>query len=495
MKSGFRISLALGALMSAVLLTAHPAPAMSAPGDVVGKVTVGYQGWFAAKGDGSPFNGWWHQAPSPSGQGIKDWPDTREYTKLYATTYQNLGNGQPAKLFSSFDQSTVDVHFKWMKEYGIDCAALQRFNPTGGEGPVRDSVTRRVRNAAEKYGVKFYIMYDVTGWTNMQTQMKTDWTNKMSAYTSSPMYAKQNGKPVVDIWGLGFNDGAHPFTNAQGTDVIAWFKSQGCYVIGGVPRDWRTSTAFASMHHSFDMISPWLIGSIGSVSSSNSTYTNYFVPDEADCKAHNIDYQPCVLPGDNSVRQRVHGDLMWRMFYNEIKAGAQAIYISMYDEYNEGNQIAKTAENASMLPVGSNFRGLDEDGTICSSDYYLRIAGDGGKMLKGIMPLTEIRPTVPNAPLIASIQGPMDPAASGDGTVLRFGSRGSASLAMLSLPVKTTALSIYDNGGRLVAQVPVVNNGAVWSGAHASGMMASRGGYVVRATDGKHAVARTFVLQ
>ena len=34
--------------------------AVSAPGDVVGKVTVGYQGWFAAPGDGAPVNRWWH---------------------------------------------------------------------------------------------------------------------------------------------------------------------------------------------------------------------------------------------------------------------------------------------------------------------------------------------------------------------------------------------------------------------------------------------------
>ncbi|MDN5285593.1 MAG: lectin, partial [Mucilaginibacter sp.] len=35
-------------------------------GDVVGKVTVGYQGWFAAIGDGSPINIWWHWAPNAS---------------------------------------------------------------------------------------------------------------------------------------------------------------------------------------------------------------------------------------------------------------------------------------------------------------------------------------------------------------------------------------------------------------------------------------------
>jgi hypothetical protein len=66
---------------------------------------------------------------------------------------------------------------------------------------------------------------------------------------------------------------------------------------------------------------------------------------------------------------------------------------------------------------------------------------------------------------------------------------------MLSLPVKTTALFIYDLSGRLVTEVPVVNDGAVWHGANASGKMVSRGSYIVRATNGKHAVARTFVLQ
>jgi hypothetical protein len=234
----------------------------------------------------------------------------------------------------------------------------------------------------------------------MQSEIKTDWTSKMSAHTASPMYAKQNGKPVVCIWGFGFSDANHNFTAAACLDVINWFKSQGVYVIGGVPREWRTGTGgsragFLGTYHAFNMISPWMVGAIGNVTDSDNAYNTYTVPDQADCNANGIDYQPCVLPGDVSANQRAHGDFMWRQFYNMVRAGVQGIYISMYDEYGEGNQIAKTAETQAMNPAGSGLLALDADGTACSSDYYLRLTGDGGKMLKGQIALTATRPTQP----------------------------------------------------------------------------------------------------
>src|SRR5476649_1337354 len=49
----------------------------SPAGDVVGKVTVGYQGWFAAVGDGSPYNSWQHQ-------NLEMWPDCSEFINTYA---------------------------------------------------------------------------------------------------------------------------------------------------------------------------------------------------------------------------------------------------------------------------------------------------------------------------------------------------------------------------------------------------------------------------
>jgi hypothetical protein len=287
-----------------------------------------------------------------------------------------------------------------MQQNGIDTAALQRFNPNGSEGPTRDGVTTRVRSAAEAYGRKFYVMYDVSGWTNMQSEIKTDWTSKMSAHTASSAYARQNGKPVVCVWGFGFSDANHPFTTAACLDVINWFKGQGCYVIGGVPTHWRDGTSdsragYLEVYHAFNMLSPWMVGRIGTAADSDNFYANVNVPDQADCNAHGIDYQPCVLPGDVSARQRAHGDFMWRQFYNMVRAGCQGIYISMFDEFNEGNQIVKTAESQAFIPTNAGLLGLDEDGTACSSDYYLRLTGDGGRMLKGQLPLTATRPTVP----------------------------------------------------------------------------------------------------
>jgi hypothetical protein len=375
-------------------------------GDVVGKVIVGYQGWFAAIGDGSPIDRFWHwsttweKPPSPTNTAIYSWPDVRDYTTTFKTDYPNLNNGSEARVFSSFSDQTVDVQFKWMKDYGLDGAALQRFNPSGLEGPIRDAMAAKVKTAAEKNGVKFYIMYDVSGWTNMQTEMKADWTNKMSTYTTSSAYAKQNGKPVVCIWGFGFNDNNHPWSADVCIDVINWFKSKGCYVIGGVPTHWRDQTSdsrplFLNAYKVFDMLSPWMVGRISNANESDGFYANVNRADQAYCNSNGIDYQPCVLPGDLSARQRAHGDFMWRQFYNMKRVGCQGIYISMFDEYNESNQIAKTAETQAFVPAGSNFKSLDEDGTACSSDYYLRLTGDGTKMFKGLIPLTEIRPTPP----------------------------------------------------------------------------------------------------
>jgi hypothetical protein len=368
-------------------------------------VSVGYQGWFTALGDGSPNNGWWHydnntsMPPSPTDIQIKAWPDMTDINTGFPTAFANLRNGKPALLFSSYTPQTVDAHFGWMETAGILTAALQRFND---QMPERNAASLNVMHSAEAHNRKFYVMYDISGWDAFDTDLKSDWTNVIKGQlhlTESPAYAMQGDKPVVCIWGLGIV--GRPGDAASSLDIVQYFKDQGAYVIGGVSADWLpagngTKPGFAPVYDALDMISPWMIGVIGDDAGSDNLRKNTNEPDIAYCKAHNIAYQPCVMPGDLSIpKQRQHGDFMWHQFANMIQIGAPAIYVSMFDEFNEGHQIAKTAPTLQDVPDGSDFVGLDEDGTACSTDYYLRLTADGAKMLSGQIPFTFTRPTSP----------------------------------------------------------------------------------------------------
>jgi len=400
----------LGLSLAAFLANALPARAVSPPGDVVGKLVVGYQGWFACPGDGSPNNRWVHWAsgttPSPGNQTFELWPDTREFTTTYQTGYANLGNGQPAKLFTSYDQQVVNTQFTWMQQNNIDCAALQRF----GSGAQNDGMTQKVRTAAEAAGRKFYIMYDISGWTNVVNEIENDWTNTIVNTlhaTSSTAYAKQNGKPVVCIWGIGFSDGNHPGTAAQWLTIVNWFKSQGCYVIEGVPTWWLngindSQPGFLGTYHAANMLSPWMVGRFSDNASADSNNNSVFVPEFADCNSNGIDFQPVIFPGfswsnwnggnRNAIPRRA-GDFLWHQAANVRQDGIGNVYLAMFDEFDEGTAISKAAEDSSMAPTNQYFLTLDADGTHLSSDFYLRETNDVQKMIKGQTALTFTCPT------------------------------------------------------------------------------------------------------
>jgi len=396
-------------------------PPPTSGGDVVGKLFAGYQGWFNAAGDGSPNNGWVHWSKNSSAPAANSnvnfelYPDIREYSKLYQTQLGNLGNGQSARLFSSYDQETVDKHFEWMRTYNIDGAALQRFGADENDAPNgwktnRDSVAVKVKNAAETYGRKFYVMYDITGMNagNWVNAVKRDWTAQVvnaMHLTSSSAYARQGGKVVVCIWGIGFTD--RPGTVAESAELINWFKSQGAYVIGGVPTYWRTGNndskaGFGDVYRSLDMISPWFVARFGTFEGADHFKTNQWQPDFAYTQQYGIAYQPVIWPGSawsnmtggpRNENPRLHGDFMWRQAYNLKSVGISTGYVAMFDEYDEGTAIAKLAENSSMIPNNQYFLTLDVDGVSVSSDFYLRLAGDINRMFSGQIPVTANHPT------------------------------------------------------------------------------------------------------
>src|SRR6201996_9193865 len=85
-----------------------------------GLVMAGYQGWFNAPDDGAG-RGWNHyHAAGPLEDGnckFDLWPDVTEYKNTYPSPFLQK-DGPPARLFSSYDASTTDLHFKWMQQYG-----------------------------------------------------------------------------------------------------------------------------------------------------------------------------------------------------------------------------------------------------------------------------------------------------------------------------------------------------------------------------------------
>ena len=390
----------------ATLIALSGMPAANA-GDVVGKVTVGYQGWFDAHGSGSPIDGWWHITPHegpprPGNIGIEMWPDTREYTHVYPTGFASLGNGKPAQLFSDYDYDTVLTHFRWMSRYGIDCAALQRFQD---RPDFRNQVSLNVMKAAEATGQKFYIMYDISGWRTFGEDLPKDWTETIAGklrLTESKAYAREHGKPVVCIWGLGVED--RPGNPATALQVITDFKKLGCYVIGGVGRNFRTDAPYAKAFKACDMLSPWNVGTYKNRDGADDHRDHTMIPDVAFCKANGIDYQPVVFPGfawsnwqkppaPRNDFPRQHGDFLWEQFVNVRQAGVPSAYVAMFDEVNEGTAIFKLAEDSSMAPSDQYFLNLDADGVRCSSDFYLRMVGDGTAMVKGVTPLQLEHPT------------------------------------------------------------------------------------------------------
>jgi len=132
------------------------------------KVLCGYQGWFRCPGDAAD-EGWRHWSRNrakiaPDTVTFEMWPDLSEYTadEKYPAPGFTYPDGKPAHLFSSAHPKTVDRHFKWMEQYGIDGAFVQRFL-VDLKNPSSDQVLGHVRASAAKTGRVYAVCYDLTG--------------------------------------------------------------------------------------------------------------------------------------------------------------------------------------------------------------------------------------------------------------------------------------------------------------------------------------------
>jgi len=384
-----------------------------------GKVLCGYQGWFNTPGDGTSFGftHWGHALDRPNGRFTVDmWPDVSEYDPqdLCVVPGLKLPDGSPAQLYSAFRKGPVLLHCNWMREYGIDGVFLSRFvgeaaNPTRARHV--NMVLANVREGCHREGRVWAMMLDLSMGRSGTTKMvMDDWKflcDKIKVRDDT-RYLHHRGKPVVLLWGLGFND--RPWSPEQGRELVDFFKNDpnygGTYLIGGVDPFWRTlrgasrrEAAWADVYRSFDAVSPWDAGRYRDDASMDRIRKEVWEGDLAELKVAGKGYMPTAFPGfswDNLRRARPgttmiprrKGAFFWRQFAIFRELGIRSVFVGMFDEVDEGTAIYKVAEK---VPVGKYF--VTYEGL--PSDWYLKLTGAATRMIRGDSPLTK---TFPGAP-------------------------------------------------------------------------------------------------
>lgn len=364
-------------------------------------VMAGYQGWFNTPEDGAGL-GWKHfekeKEFKPGKCTIDLWPDVSEYEKTYETAFK-LPDETPVKVFSSYDASTTDLHFKWMKQYGIDGVFMQRFVVSIRNQKGKDNYNKILNNAvlsAEKYDRAICLMYDLSGMeAGEEDILIRDWKELCEKYKlvsrNNNHYVYHHGKPLVAVWGIGFND-RRKYGYEQVKKIIDFLKSEGCSILVGVPTHWRTLTIDAvsdtrllELVKQADIVHPWLVGRFD-----NNTYEPYRKSIEEDikwCKANGKDYMPVLFPGfswhnmkkdaPQNMIPRLGGRFFWKQVKGAVDAGAESLYLAMFDEIDEGTAFFKCTNTP---PVGeSSFITYEGE----APDHYLWLAGEAAKYLRG----------------------------------------------------------------------------------------------------------------
>jgi hypothetical protein len=374
-----------------------------------GLVMAGYQGWFTTKGDGGN-RGWHHYEKNgrfkPGMSTIDFWPDVSEYEKTYKTDFK-YPNGESAYVYSPYDEESVDLHFKWMKEYGIDGVFMQRFvsEIKSSEGKNHfNKVLLNALKAAKKYERAICIMYDLSGCLSEELQIvEKDWMELQKTYDlfnnkTNPTYLRHNGKPLLAVWGVGFNDGRkYSISDAQKLVTNIKNDSNPSSVLLGIPYYWRelkNDTENSSLLHPLisevDIVLPWAVGRYDN--ESHGIAAKIIKEDIAKCKSLGVDYVPLVFPGfswGNLKNQpsnynqipRGEGHFLWNQIATAKLAGAKMLYVAMFDEVDEGTAIFKCLKEDN-LPLNGNgkFVGIE---TGVETDYYLWLTGQGANWFHG----------------------------------------------------------------------------------------------------------------
>jgi hypothetical protein len=418
-----------------LVMLAGPALAQTVDASTIrGKVLVGYQGWFRCGDDGNPRHIWarWfnkgeHKTEEIANPASRSWvvdlyPDVSGMDQSSLCAVPNLGvGGQQAYVFSSYPKATTDTHFRWMRQYGIDGALMQRFT---GDLPhlykEGDMVLRNAVASAQQNGRVIAVEYDISGekdasGTALLDKLKADWLylSNTLKITNSPAYLHEKGKPVVSIWGLGVQRRITDPNLAR--QIVQWFKTEGhATVMGGVPSGWatlsgdaQTDPGWSEVYKQLDILQPWTVGRYKDAQSADAWKDTHLVPDIAVTQRNQQEYMPVIFPGfswhnlkpeDRTNRiPRQGGRFFWEQAMNSRAAGSKMLKIAMFDEVNEGTAIFKVAASHGAAPTEVPFVTLDADGFQLPSDWYLCIAGEISRVYHGEAPVSMIMPAQPGS--------------------------------------------------------------------------------------------------
>lgn len=381
-----------------------------------GLIMAGYQGWFHKPAKGSWFG--------DEGQvRIDMWPDVSEYENTYPTGLRHV-DGSVARFFSSDDEQTVKVHFKWMKDYGLDGVFMQRFWGAAKPAARKNSnVLRYAMKAASDNGRAIGVMYDLSGLnpnTDNCSMLIDDWkylvdSLKVTNPDGENTYVFYRGRPLVTIWGVGFPDRPYNIRNIGLERFMEFLKNDpeygGCSIMLGVPTFWRDLNSDCvndSYLHELicqcDIVLPWMVQRFSPLLHNDmDRYRDVILGDMKWCREHGIGYVPVVTPGfswhnlsrfefPDDVKPagsipRQGGRFYWQQIYTALNSGATMLYIAMFDEVNEGTAIFKCTDNP---PVGKDIQFVGMDGM--PSDHYLWLTGLAGRMLRHELPLSKRLP-------------------------------------------------------------------------------------------------------
>ncbi|MDB6069110.1 MAG: hypothetical protein JWL81_281 [Verrucomicrobiales bacterium] len=401
--------------------------AVAAVDSLKGTVMCGYQGWFAAEGDGAGV-GWHHYGFGKPGECHIDlWPDLSGFpAEERFPTPLRMADGAVAEVFSSAKAATVRRHFDWMKESGIDGIFLQRFGVSirgGKHTQFTDAVMENVRAASRGTERTWAVMYDLSGLRGGEVAqvVKDDWRRlrRDRKVTEDPFYQKHGGKPVVAVWGVGFNDD-RGYSLDETAALLKYLREEegGACVMAGVPFGWRTGTRDAVeagpllevLEKNVDIVSPWSVGRYGRVDDARRQIAELQAPDAAWCGERGKSYLPVIFPGfswNNLMRSRgkevalngiprLKGQFFWEQAMARVKAGADMLYVAMFDEVDEGTAIFKCTDRvpgatpAAAGETGGMLQFATYEGL--PSDHYLWLTGRIRQVLRGEMPVAEALP-------------------------------------------------------------------------------------------------------